>query len=66
MELDEPKPLVQIASNDNKNYEIQLVRNMGQDILATGRRYTEDMLRISAADHLGYHCSGVLGNIEWN
>lgn len=60
MQLDEPKPLVQISSENNKDYEIQLVPNMGQDILATGPRYTEDMLRIAAADHLGYHASGVL------
>lgn len=60
MELEEPKPLVEINSNDNKSFEIQLVPNMGQNLLATGPRYTEDMLKIVAADQLGYHASGVL------
>ncbi|XP_031625756.1 mitochondrial mRNA pseudouridine synthase Trub2 isoform X2 [Contarinia nasturtii] len=60
LELSEPKPLVQITSADNKNYSIQLVPNLGQDILATGPRYTEKMLRISPADHLGANTS-VLG-----
>lgn len=63
MQLDEPKPLVQINSKDNKNYEIQLVPNMGQDLLATGPRYMNDMLRIVPAHQLGYHSSGVLGKI---
>lgn len=64
MELDEPRPLVQIESADNKNYSIQLVPNLGQDILATGRRYTEDMLKMSAADMLGVNTSGVLSKIR--
>lgn len=63
MELDKPKPLVQIDSVDNKNYSVQLVPNLGQDVLATGPRYTRDMLKIAAADHLGIHTSGVLSKI---
>lgn len=63
MQLDEPKPLLQIDSLDNKNYSVQLVPNYGQDILATGPRYTQDMFKIFAADHLGFHTSGVLGKI---
>lgn len=61
MQLDEPKPLVQIESDGNRKYSVQLVPNYGQDILATGPRYTNDMLKISPADHLGLHTSGVLG-----
>lgn len=61
MELDEPKPLVQIESNDNKNYSIQLVPNIAQDILATGPRYTTDMLRVLPTNALGLHTSGVMG-----
>lgn len=61
MELDEPKPLLEIRSTDNKNYSVQLVQNLAQDILATGRRYTEDMLKIAPAHYLGVHTSGVMG-----
>lgn len=64
MELDQPKPLVQIDRVDNKKYSVQLVPNLGQDVLATGPRYTSDMLKISAADHLGEHTSGVLSKIQ--
>lgn len=64
MKLEEPKPLVQIDSTDNKNYSVQLVPNVGQDILATGPRYTQDMLKITAADHLGVHTSGVLSKTQ--
>lgn len=64
MRLDEPKPLVQIGSADSKDYSIKLVPNYGRDILATGRLYTEDLLKITPADHLGVHTSGVLSMIE--
>lgn len=60
MELDEPKPLVQIESNDNKNYSIKLVPNIAQDILATGPRYTTEMLNFYPANALGLHTSGVM------
>lgn len=61
LEADEPKPLVHIHSDDNKNYEIQLVPNLGQHRFATGPRYLEDFLKIRPAENLGYHTSGVLG-----
>lgn len=61
LELDEPKPLVQIHRDGDKGYDIQLVPNLGQDRFATGPRYTEDMLKILPAQYLGYHTSGVLG-----
>lgn len=64
MELDPPKPLVQINSNDNKNYSIQLVPNMAQDVLATGPRYTKELLKILPAHPLGFHTSGVLRKIQ--
>lgn len=60
LEPDEPKPLVQIQSDDNKNYDIQLVPNLGQHRFATGPRYTENFLKILPATNLGYHTSGVL------
>lgn len=63
MELDEPKPLVQINSDDNKNYSIQLVPNLAQDLLATGPRYTTDLLKMIPAEPLGFHTSGVLRKI---
>lgn len=61
MTLNEPKPIVQIDSNNNGRYSIQLVPNLGQHILATGPRYNVDQLKIIAAHHLGYFTSGVLG-----
>lgn len=64
LEPDEPKPLVQIHSEDNKNYDIQLVPNLGQHRFATGPRYTEDLLKIIPAVHLGYHTSGVLSKTQ--
>lgn len=60
MELEEPKPLVQIESDDNKNYSIDLVPNLSRDILATGPLYTNDRLRMSVADMHGVHTSGVM------
>lgn len=63
LEPDEPKPLVQIQSDDNKNYDIQLVPNLAQHRFATGPRYTEDYLKINPAAYLGYHTSGVLSKM---
>lgn len=60
MELDKPKPLLQIENNENKGYSVQLVPNYGQDIFATGPRYTVDQIKIMAANLLGFHTSGVL------
>lgn len=60
MELDEPHPLVQIGDEDNTNYEIKLVPNLAQHTLATGPRYTLDMIKLFAADQLGEKTSGVM------
>lgn len=61
LEQDEPKPLVEIHSDDNKNYDIQLVPNLGQHRFATGPRYREEFIKIAPAENLGYRTSGVLG-----
>lgn len=60
MELDEPQPMVQIDSEDNKNFQIKLVPNLAQHTLVTGPRYTHDTLKIMAADQLGNNTSGVM------
>lgn len=64
MELDEPKPLVQINSNENKGYDIQLVPNLGQHILATGPRYTPEQIKLYPAITPGYYTSGVMSKFQ--
>lgn len=64
MQLEDPKPLVQIDRDDNDKYSINLVPNLSRHILATGPLYTRDLIKISAADMHGVHTSGVMGNMK--
>lgn len=60
MEMEEPNKIVQIESADNKSFEVKLVENLAQHVLAVGPMYTEESLRILPAHNLGFNTSGVL------
>lgn len=62
--MDEPPQIVQIDSPDNKNFEVNLVPNLAQHILASGPLYTNDSLKIIEAHSLGYNTSGVLSKFN--
>lgn len=63
MELDEPPPIVRIASKNNKEFEINLVPNLAQNVLSIGPRYTIDSIKACPAEKLGFNTSGVMRKI---